>query len=47
MFAVRFPNTPGSILVKGAICLFLASVGLKILRDKDGSFARNWIHRRS
>jgi O-antigen/teichoic acid export membrane protein len=41
IFAVQFPsNTLPSILVKGSICLFLALAGLKILRDKDGSFAR-------
>ncbi len=45
--AVWFPsNTPGSILVKGAICLLLGLVGIKILRDNDGSFAREWIQRR-
>jgi O-antigen/teichoic acid export membrane protein len=45
--ATRFPSdTAGTILVKGVICLFLAFVGLKILRDKDGSFARSWILRR-
>jgi O-antigen/teichoic acid export membrane protein len=42
ILAVRFPsNTATSILIKGAICLFLALAGLKILRDKDGSFARH------
>jgi antigen flippase len=47
MLAVRFPsNSAGSTLMKGAICLFLAFLGLKILRDRDGSFARNWVHRR-
>jgi antigen flippase len=46
MLAVQFPsNTAGSILVKGAICLFLGFVWLKMLRDKDGSFARNWLRR--
>jgi O-antigen/teichoic acid export membrane protein len=41
ILAVRFPsNTPASILIKGAICLFLALAGLKILRDRDSSFAR-------
>jgi antigen flippase len=48
MLAVRFPsNSASSILMKGAICLFLAFLGLKVLRDKEGSFARNWVHRRS
>jgi O-antigen/teichoic acid export membrane protein len=46
LLAVQFPsNTPTSILIKGTICLFLALAGLKILRDKDSSFARHWIHR--
>jgi O-antigen/teichoic acid export membrane protein len=44
--ATRFPSdTASTILVKGAICLLLAFIGLKILRDKDGGFARKWIVR--
>jgi len=36
MLAVRLPSdTGGSILIKCAICLLLALLGLKILREKD------------
>jgi enterobacterial common antigen flippase len=47
VLAVRFPsNTPGSILLKSTICLFLGLAALKILRVGDRDFARNWLHRR-
>ncbi|HEV2098217.1 MAG TPA: polysaccharide biosynthesis C-terminal domain-containing protein, partial [Stellaceae bacterium] len=48
VLAARLPsNTAGSILVKGALCLFLGLAALKILRDKEGGFVRNNSHRRS
>jgi O-antigen/teichoic acid export membrane protein len=41
IFAVLFPSdTLGLILTKGVICLLPGFIGLTILRDKDGRFAR-------
>jgi hypothetical protein len=47
VLAARWPsNTAGSILVKSAICLLLGLAAAKILRGKEGGFARNSIHPR-
>jgi hypothetical protein len=47
VLAARWPsNTAGSILIKSAICLLLGLAALKILRGKEGGFARNSIQPR-
>ena len=47
VLAARWPsNTAGSILIKGAICLLLGLAAAKILRGKEGGFARNSIQPR-